>query len=390
MKSLIFKIKWLLKFRTRFLLEDKKQKNIALVVNSFNKGGLEKVVLNLYYGYKKQGYQVYILCAFNDAPLAKNLYDLRDIYIFNNSPEKFIEFCWKKHINVLHYHYNTLMLRAARQMGFKVLYTMHNVYTWFSREELIAYKQRLDSANYVVCVSKYVKDYYTAITGAKNAVVINNSLDFSLLDENYEDIPVTRESLGLKPQQKTIGMVASFYPVKNQIGMIGVMESLIKTHPDAVLLCVGNVGDKEYYKNFSELLSHSSARENIIHIEYMDNKYMGQFLRQTVDIFALPTLQEGFSNAVLEAIYAKKPVVITDTGCARDVEQFSSVIVTRGAYDNIENVTKAQLDALSLLKENPSTPLLASALEKVLDNLCDYCQKADLTAQQLDNFTLEG
>ncbi|MEG0020013.1 MAG: glycosyltransferase family 4 protein, partial [Oscillospiraceae bacterium] len=346
MKSLIFKIKWLLKFRTRFLLGGDKQKNIALVVNSFNRGGLEQVVLNLYYGYKKQGYNVYILCAFNDAPLAKNLYDLRDIYIFNNRPEKFIEFCWKKHINVLHYHYNTLMLRAARQMGFKVLYTMHNVYTWFTKEELMAYRQRLDSANYVVCVSKYVKDYYTAMTGAKNAVVINNGLEFSRLDSTFADIPITRESLGLSPQQRTIGMVASFYPVKHQIGMIGVMERVIKAYPQTILLCVGNVGDEEYYRKFTELLDSSCARDNIIHINYLDNKYMGQFLRETVDIFALPTLQEGFGNATLEAMYSKKPVVITDTGCARDVEHFESVLVAGTAYDSIETVSKGEMDAL--------------------------------------------
>ncbi|MEG0091140.1 MAG: glycosyltransferase, partial [Oscillospiraceae bacterium] len=109
-----------------------------------------------------------------------------------------------------------------------------------------------------------------------------------------------------------------------------------------------------------------------------------------VDIFALPTLQEGFGNATLEAMYSKKPVVITDTGCARDVEHFESVLVAGTAYDSIETVTKGEMDALSLSKENPNTPLIAAALEKILESFQDYSQKAAVTAGELEDFTLEG
>lgn len=390
MNSLIFKIKWLIKFRTRFLFSDHSQRNIALVVNSFDKGGLEQVVLNLYYGYKKQGYNVYILSAFNNAPLAKRLYDLRDIHIFNNNPENFIQFCWDKKINVLHYNYNTLMIRAVRQMGFKIIYTMHNVYTWFATQELINYKQRLDSAHYVVCVSEYVKDYYISKTGAKNAVTIANGIDFAPLDKVYHDIPISRERLGIKHGQKVIGTVASFYPVKHQIGMIGVMEQLIKSHPEAILLCIGNVGDKDYYDAFSKLLQFSSAKNNIKHINYIDNKYMGQFLQEAVDIFALASLQEGFGNAPMEAMYAKKPILVTDTGGARDIQKFSSVVVVKPAYSDIKSVTKEQMDAISLQKENINTQEIVLALEKILDNFEDFSKKAQATQLNMEDFTIDA
>lgn len=389
MKSLIFKIKWLIKFRARFLFTRKKDKSIALVVNSFNKGGLEQVVLSLYYGYKKMGYRVYILCAFNDAPLAKNLHDLRDIYIFNNNPEKFIQFCFDKHINVLHYHYNTLMIRAARQMGFKVIYTMHNVYTWFTKEELQAYKNRLDSAHYVACVSSYVKDYYTSLTGATNAVAIPNGIDFTKLEKTNEDFVNTREKLGIEKDQKTIGMVASFYPVKHQIGMIGVMEQLIKTNKEAVLLCVGGVGSKDYYDKFNEILEGSTAKNHIKHIEHMENRHIGQFLKESVDIFSLPTLQEGFGNATIEGMYAKKPVVITDTGAARDVKKYPSVIVTKNAYSTITEIKSGQMDTLALQKDNINTQEIALAIKTILDNFDEYKKLADEAASHLKDFTID-
>lgn len=389
MKSLIFKIKWFLFFRFRFIFNPQKQKNIALVVNSFNKGGLEEVVLNLYYGYKQKGYNVYILSAFNDAPMAKKLYDIRDIYIFNNNPENFINFCKKKHINILHYHYNTLMMRAAKQMGFKVIYTMHNVYTWFNKVELIEYKSRLDSADYVVCVSDYVKNYYTTLTGAANAVAVPNGLDFSRLDKQFEDFNISKQSLGLQ-DKKVIVSVASFYPVKHQIGLIGAMEEVIKTRPDAHLLLVGNVGDKGYYETFIQTLKNSPAKDNITHLKYIDNKYMGEFLKEVADIFVLASLQEGFGNATLEALYCQKPAVITDTGCAENIKNIDSCVVVPPAYNSITEITNTQIEKLSLQKDNINTHEIAKALCDVINNFDDYQEKAKNNPQKLVDFSLES
>ena len=376
--------------RLKFLFGKNDKKTIGIIVNSFNKGGLEQTALNLYNGYRKKGYKVYILSAFNHAPLAKNLDDIRDIYIFNNNPENLIKFCYTHDINVLHYHYNTLMMRAVRQMGFKVIYTMHGVYTWFNQAEITAYKNRLESAHHVVAVSSYVKDYYIARTNATNVTSIPNGLNFSNLAQSPTDFSFTRENLGIDTNTKVIANIASFFPTKHQIGMIGVMEELIKTNPNTVLLLVGNIGTQAYYDAFSEQLNTSCAKDNIVHIPYIENKYIGEFLRQSVDVYCLASLQEGLGNATIEALYCQKPTVITDTGCARDVAHFPSVKVVAPAYPSITSFTQSDMDRISLEKTNPNTQEISDNLKNILDNLSQYNLLAKDTAQNLGLFTMDS
>lgn len=391
LKHFLYKTKWALRFRLRFAKE-RKARNVALVVNGFDKGGLEQVVLNLYLGYKKRGYNVWLLSQTRAVgEMADKLLDLRDIYIFDGQEDEFLRFCWRKHINILHYHYNTYMMAGARKMGFRVLYTMHNVYTWKSLPELKAYSEKLASAHRVVAVSSFVRDYYLKRSGAPadNVTTVLNGIDFSELDGRFDAPPVTRKSLGLKDGEIAAAMVASFYPIKHQIGMIGVMERLCVSHPEIRLLLVGNVGDPGYYQAFCDRLENSPARGRILLVPYFDHKYMGQFLRETADIFTLPTLQEGCSNAVLEALYCAKPMVLTEVGNARDIRDEAGCIVVPPAYDDVVYVTQEQLLGISRQAENPNTEALAAAFGEMADHLDAYREKAQKSAETCGKYSLE-
>ena len=158
-KHYLVSVFWIIRFRLRFFTQRKhSKKSVALVVNSFDKGGLEQVVLNLYLGYKKKGWDAYILSQTrNVGQMAEKLIDMRDIYIFDDNKDEFIRFCWRKKIDVLHYHYNTYMMRGARKMGFLILYTMHNVYTWMSLQEIQLYSKKLSFAHKIIPVSGFVE-----------------------------------------------------------------------------------------------------------------------------------------------------------------------------------------------------------------------------------------
>lgn len=375
---------WLVGFRLRFVFQRNIcNKNIALVVNSFDRGGLEQVVLNLYLGYKKMGWNAYILSMTRDVgKMAEKLLDLRDFYIFDSDEDRMLRFCWQKKIGILHYHYNIFMLKGARLMGFKVLYTMHNVYTWMSQPEILAYSQRLARAHRIIPVSSFVEKYYLARTGAtsQNVHTILNGVDFEELNGEYEFLPVTRESLGFSKREVVVAEIASFHRAKHQIGMIGVMEKLQIENPEIKLLLVGNEGDEIYYETFERVLARSPAKENITVVPYFDHQYMGQFLREVVDIFILPTLQEGCSNAVLEAIYCAKPMVLTDVGNVGDVKDVTASEVVPAAYENILELTSAGIVEISDRRRNPNTEALADAIVKISSHLDDYKIQADRAA----------
>lgn len=356
---------------------------IGIVVTTFDKGGLEQVVLNLYLGYKNQGYSVFMLCQENILGIMAQQVEDGEMLVFDNDLGKFVDLLYAKNINILHYHYNIFGCEEARKRGVAAIYTMHNVYTWKNDEEILEYSKVLNTMDRVIPVSNLVKNYYLARTNARTDTlqVIYNGIDFQELDEDVLPDRLTRKELGLSEEDIVIAFVASFYPVKYQIGMIGVMEKLVTKYPNAKLLYVGN-SENGYYQDFRKEYEQSPAKNNMMIVPYFEHKYMGAFLRNVVDIFTLPTLQEGCSNAVLEAIACNKPMVLTNVGNAMDVSYLSSCIVVRTAYDDVVKTSNDQMIKMSLLKMSANNAELTDAFGKMIDNLDKYKQEACITDEE--------
>lgn len=360
---------------------------IGLIVTTFDKGGLEQVVLNLYKGYKKAGYRVYMLVEENILGEMAAKVDFDELFVFNSDLEVLRQFIRRHRIGLLHYHYNIFGLDSFREMGLRCIYTMHNVYTWKSDSEIVEYAAALSKMDRVIPVSALVKQYYLSRTGADeaNITVINNGIDFAEL--RLDELPrsLRRKALGLGENDIAIAFVASFYPVKYQIGMIGVMEKLIEKYPQAKLLLVGN-SQLEYYDAFAEKRDASPAADNMIVVPYFEHKYMGAFLRDTVDIFTLPTLQEGCSNAVLEAIFCDKPMVLTSVGNAADVSYLPSCLVVRPAYDDVVKTSNADMLAISTTTPSANCAELVDAFSEMIDKLPLYREYAALSASEKEKF----
>ena len=266
---------------------------------------------------------------------------------------------------------------------------MHNVYTWKSDAEIMEYSKILNNMDKVLPVSNFVKNYYLSRTGANNDLyVIYNGIDFDEISNDYLPDYLTRRALKLGNEDIVIAFVASFYPVKYQIGMIGVMEKLVIRYPDVKLLFVGN-SENEYYQEFLKSYSDSSAKANMQVVPYFEHKYMGAFLRQIVDIFTLPTLQEGCSNAVLEAIYCDKPMVLTDVGNAMDINYLDYCEVVPAAYKNIVNTSNAEILQISLQKDSVNKRHLVEAFSKIIENLDKYKQDAKISGDMKKRFGTE-
>ena len=376
--------------RTDRILKKSEKPVIGIVVTTFDKGGLEQVVLNLYFGYKKQGYRVYMLCQEDILGImAKQVAD-GELYVFHNNLEEFINLLYAKNINVLHYHYNVFGVEEAKKRGVAAIYTMHNVYTWKNDQEIMEYSSILNQMDRVVPVSNLVKNYYLARSNAKkdNLQVVYNGIDFAELEGEVLPPQLCRESLGLAEDDVAIAFVASFYPVKYQIGMIGVMENLIQKFPNAKLLFVGNT-ENGYYEQFKAEYDKSPAKGNMLQVPYFEHKYMGAFLRNIVDIFTLPTLQEGCSNAVLEAIFCDKPMVLTNVGNAMDVSNLPGCIVVRTAYEDVVTTSNDQMIQMSLSKISKNNKELTEAFEQVITHLEEYKKAAKISADEKKQYATE-
>lgn len=353
---------------------------IGLVVTGFDKGGLEQVVFNLYEGYRKNGWETYILCekGSNAGYFAGKLYSPEHLCIFEGDRDTFLSFCYQKHITHLHYHYNTFFMQDARKFGIKTMYTIHNTYMWFDDAVFKRYGEILMHADAIVAVSEGVKDYFCnrAQIDKRDVDVILNGIDFE--DMDYDRLPsgLTRKGLGIQPDNITACILASVLPAKHQIGLVGVMEEVKKKNDRVKLLIVGNCGDRAYHDKLKEEIDHSPAKDRIRILPFFDHHYIGEFLRSTVDIFILPTLYEGCSNAVLEAVYCEKPMVLTDVGNARDMIGHAAVKVVHPAYKNQIQTTLADVERIAYQKNASNRDEIADAVLEIAGNLDEWKRKA--------------
>jgi glycosyltransferase involved in cell wall biosynthesis len=117
-----------------------------------------------------------------------------------------------------------------------------------------------------------------------------------------------RTELGIASTDPVIGVVGSLYPVKGHHHLLAAVPQVLRVYPQATFLIVGK-GDLE-----------DSLREEVMRrgleraVRFLGYREDVPNLLSIMDIFVLPSLSEGLSLALLEAMAAGKPVVATNVG----------------------------------------------------------------------------
>ena len=386
-------LSWWVKFHRRARGGPAKKDAVALIVTGMEKGGLEQVILDLYHGYKKRGIRAYIVCQNRRIEAVKDLVDApEDLFVFDSDLPTLIHFLWRRDVRALHYHYNTFGMKELRFLGFRIIYTMHNTYTWMSDEEIRRYAEILTNADTVVPVSASVRDYFLRRTQNRSLhlQVINNGIDFSDFEKEGVSLPYSREDLGIGHEDVTVGFVGSFYHAKSQIGMLGVAERLIRDYPQLKFVFLGNNGDENYHRRFMEEYQSCEARDHIVFAPPISHEQMGCFYRQIVDIFVLPTLHEGNPLVALEAMYCGRPMVLTPIGIADELSEKAACLVCDAAYPELERVTDDEIkNHLSLQKHPANEASIAGCIAEIADHLPEYQAKADGCRSNVEEYSID-
>jgi glycosyltransferase involved in cell wall biosynthesis len=96
--------------------------------------------------------------------------------------------------------------------------------------------------------------------------------------------------------------------------LVAAFESLAASHPEIELTCVGTGADVETVRGHFA----TAARDRVRVLPRVDRDELSAELGRA-DIFVFPSLSEGFSGALLEAMAAALPVVATPAGAAPDL-----------------------------------------------------------------------
>lgn len=224
----------------------------------------------------------------------------------------------REKVSIVHTHlydggkYGRLAARLAKVPV--VIHTIHNVYVKRrSKHHLINWSLSFFTDR-IIAVSGAVKENvvrYDHIRPEK-IQVLYNGIDLSQCDLAL-DRDGARSSLGIKPPEVVIGVIAR---LEEQKGHQVLLEALSLMPDLPANLKVLIVGDGKLRLSLEEETKKRGLSSRVV---FLGTRKPIFPILKALDLFLLPSLWEGFSVALLEAMAMGVPVIATKVGGAEEV-----------------------------------------------------------------------
>ncbi|MFC2078686.1 glycosyltransferase [Candidatus Bipolaricaulota bacterium] len=253
------------------------------------------------------------------------------------------------HFDIIHTHHNLMgMLGMLLGKLASIPVLVHSVGTMYSRLSILTKLFHMITfllADSVVCVSRSVKESFGLFSRTllkKKLAVIRNGIDVSGVESYASFGQEKRAEWGFGPQEFVIGNVARLIPLKDQETLIRAVSQAYKRHSNIRLLIIG----RGRLKKSLEKLARNSGLEksaifagNVIQTEVYRTLY-------ALDMFVMTSLWEGLSAAVLEAMGAELPVILTDIPSFRETieDRVSGRLVPTKDVDALSSTIKEMMD----------------------------------------------
>jgi glycosyltransferase involved in cell wall biosynthesis len=215
-------------------------------------------------------------------------------------------------VDVIHAHEftaNTYGSLMGQLLGVPVVATVHGK-NYFAEQakRRMAYRY-VSRVSRMVAVSADLKQFIVRRAGVSEdrVDVVYNGVDVAD-PTSHDQLSAIRKELNLSGYDHVIGSVGSLYPVKGHVHLIKALPEILRACPKTVLLLVGQGGLEQ------ELKAEVIKRDLAAHVRFLGFRSDVPALLSLFDVFVLPSLSEGLSMALLEAMAAAKPVVATKVG----------------------------------------------------------------------------
>lgn len=221
----------------------------------------------------------------------------------------------------------------------RVPVVIHGEHGSDSAERSAAYQRRarvrrllLPLVDRVVVVSSHLEHWLVEEIGIPKSRVtlIANGVDHRQFQPTANRDRI-RHELGYGAQHLVVGALGRLHPIKNHVTLVAAFDAVRRDQPDARLVIVGDGPERR-------ALEHEVARRHLRDTVLLAGEHndVRPWLA-AMDIFAQPSLLEGSSNAILEAMSAGLPVIATHTGGTPDL-----------VHDGISGRLVAPMDTFAL------------------------------------------
>ena len=286
-------------------------------------GGAEKVLVDVVRRLDPQRYESIVCCIQAKGELAAQIEGMgvRLICLDRMQSRRFdwaavrdlMRLLRAERIALLHshlYHANLYGRVAAFLAGVPAVATVHNVYTQTKFHRRLLNRLLSRASARIIAVSEAIRDDLVAHDGIapRKVTVIRNGIDVRRVQASLTR-EQARAALGIKDDELAIGCVGR---LEEQKGHRFLLEACAKLSNDPGLmhrLRILMVGDGRLR---GDLERQASALGLMSSVSFLGTRQDVPEILRALDIYAMPSLWEGLSIAMLEAMAAGLPVVISD------------------------------------------------------------------------------
>ncbi len=353
--------------------------NLLIEVASFDKGGLEKVVLDSALRFDRSRFSVTVVSIGRTGYLAQ-LAERHGIRVYRlplfNKQGVYRKILNRHDINLSNSHFSYFGYPLLQASGIPNITFIHNVYA-FLPPMLAAFRDADRYVDHYISVSNSATRYAVGKLGVRTEKI--TTIPNGLIVEEHEErkrnaSPVRRGEFGLAETDYVFLNVASYNLHKGHYLMADAMRRIAQLRSDIKILCIGNVINQPHITAFRRYLKEKSLDRSILMPGYYP--HVESFYGIT-DAFLLPSFIEGWSIAMNEAMFYGKPLILTRTGASEEVIRDGDIgILVDNEYGDILNLDAALLDDLAYnRREFVTADQLAGAMIAMADNR-DYWRAA--------------
>jgi len=228
-----------------------------------------------------------------------------------------------------------------------VVHNIGNMYNKFSLLARLVNDLTFVLVDSIICVSKSVDKSFTSwedlfLKGKK--VVIYNGTNVSEIDDCATGLEENKEQWNISKDDFLIGNIARLIPQKDQKTLIRALSIVVKSEPQVKLIIAGG-GELE--KSLKKLTKDLGIEDHVIFAGLIERVEVYRILH-VLDLFVMTSLWEGFCVVLLQAMAARKAVILTDITSFREAigDDICGKLVP---VEQPEKIAKAIID----LKNNP-------------------------------------
>lgn len=294
------------------------------VVDSLEKGGLERLVHDLAVRQQAQGWRVAIFSLNATGGYKQDLEDAGIPVITGNKQRSFD---WRVlgqvrstvadlGIDVVHCHNFVPAYYAAAALVLKqhkpsLVISCHDMGTRLSNRRLrLFFEWAVGQSQRVAMVGKQVHEAFVSrgIVPAAKAATVLNGVPVARFFSTPERRQQARTTLQLSTNDLVVGCVGRLVELKNHQLAIGIWPTVMARFPQAKLVLIGDGPSRQVLQDQAQALGVSEG------VVFAGLHHNVSDLLPALDVFAMPSLTEGISIALLEACATGLPVVVSKVG----------------------------------------------------------------------------